>query len=64
MIGQTLIVGSINLVIDRYIRNGYRRRGGHEGEAPPMLEVRQDVIDHENEVRDNAERLQDEHQSY
>ena len=61
---QTLIVGTINVCLDMYIRNGYRRTGGTEGEAPPLLDVRQDVLDHEQEVRTNANRLQDDDQSY
>lgn len=34
---------------------GYRKRGGHVGEDPPLLDVRQDVKEHENEVKGNAE---------
>ena len=28
---QILVIGTINVAIDNYIRNGYRRRGGTEG---------------------------------
>ena len=64
IIAQSLVVGTINILLDMRIRNGYRSRGGHEGESPPLLNVRQDVLDHEAEVRDNADRLQSEDESF
>ena len=64
MFCQIIVVAVINILIDKWLMNRYRNRGGHIGERPPLLEVRQDVIDHENEVRENAHLLQDEEDSY
>ena len=61
---QILVIGSLNLCLDTYFRSKYRRTGGTDGAAPPMLDVRQDVKDHEREVRENADRLQDDERSY
>ena len=44
--------------------NRYKKRGGVEGERPSLLDVRQDVIDHELQVRSNALLLQDDENSY
>ena len=54
MILQTLAIGLLNVLFDYYCRNKYRSRGGTIGEHPPMLEVRQDVLEHENEVRETS----------
>ena len=50
---QTLFIATANFMLDHYFRNRYRKRGGKEGAAPPMLEVNQDVLDHEQEVKAN-----------
>ena len=47
MIAQIIVVTTINFVLDNYFRNKYRKRGGIDGDEPPMLEVRNDVIAHE-----------------
>ena len=64
IIFQILLIGGLNLCLDNYFRSTYKRTGGTDGAAPPMLDVRQDVIDHEREVRENADRLQDDDRSY
>jgi len=61
---QIIIIGAINLCIDKRIMNAYRRRGGHVGADPTMLDVRQDVNDHADEVRRNAHLEQDNEESY
>lgn len=45
-------------------QNKFRVRGGRQGVDPPMLDVRQDVQDHEAEVRQYANLLQDDENSY
>ena len=64
IIAQTLGIAGLNLCLDNYFRSAYRRTGGTDGAPPPMLDVRQDVKDHEREVRENADRLQDDEMSY
>jgi len=39
MICQIIVVTGINFFLDNYFRNKYRKRGGDDGAAPPMLEV-------------------------
>lgn len=51
---QIVFVACLNIFIDYRIRNAHKRRGGEEGALPNLLEVRQDVIDHEQEVRSQA----------
>jgi len=46
------------------LRSKYRIRGGHQGEAPPMLEVHEDVRQHEAQVRANQSLLQGDERSY
>lgn len=48
---QIILVLAITMLIDSCIRSGYKRRGGTDGQLPPHLEVRQDVKDHEEQVR-------------
>ena len=36
--------------------NAYKKRGGKDGEQPPHLEVHQDVLDHEQQVREGRGR--------
>lgn len=54
MIAQFVVFFSLNLVIDTAVMNGYKKRSSHQGEEPPLLDVRQDVIDHENDVKSNS----------
>ena len=42
---------TLNILIDQWKWYGYRKRGGHVGADPPLLDVEQDVRDHENEVK-------------
>ena len=44
---QLVIIGVITIVIDHFIRNSYKKRGGKDGEQPPHLEVHDDVKEHE-----------------
>jgi hypothetical protein len=64
MFYQIVIFACINIFVDSWLMNRYKKRGGRTGERPPLLDVRQDVIDHENEVRENAHLLQDAEDSY
>lgn len=54
MIAQFIVFFSLNLVIDTAVMNGYKKRSSHQGAEPPLLDVRQDVIDHENDVKSNS----------
>ena len=63
IIAQTIVFGTLNILIDTYMNNRYRKRGGQAGAPPPLLERHQDVIDHENEVRGVAQLQQDDDQS-
>ena len=54
MIAQFIFFFSLNLVIDTAVMNGYKKRSSHQGAEPPLLDVRQDVIDHENDVKSNS----------
>lgn len=60
---QIVFVACLNIFIDYRIRNAHKRRGGEEGALPNLLEVRQDVIDHEQEVRSQANLNQDDDDS-
>lgn len=64
ILAQIVVLTVANIMIDRSLRNRYRVRGGADGAAPPMLDVRQDVVDHEREVRENAHLLQSDADSY
>ena len=44
---QIVVMFTLTVLIDHCIRNGYKRRGGTDGQLPPHLEVHQDVKDHE-----------------
>ena len=48
---QILLIFTLTVLIDSCKRNGYKRRGGKQGALPPHLDVRQDVLDHEEQVR-------------
>jgi len=54
ILAQTILIFVLNIFIDRFLQNRHKRRGGRDGEAPPMLDIRQDVLDHADEVRRNA----------
>ena len=54
MIAQFIFFFCLNLVIDTAVMNGYKKRSSHHGAEPPLLDVRQDVIDHENDVKSNS----------
>ena len=58
-----MIVFTLTVLIDSCIRNGYKKRGGKDGELPPLLEVHQDVKDHEEQVR-RAENLMPDDPNY
>lgn len=51
---QIVVIFILTVLIDHCIRTGYKKRGGADGELPPHLEVRQDVKDHEEQVRQAA----------
>ena len=44
---QIIVIFLLTILIDSCIRNGYKKRGGKDGEVPPQLTVHQDVLDHE-----------------
>ena len=48
---QIVLFALINILLDTCLMNRYKKRGGYEGHRPPLLDVRKDVLDHENEVR-------------
>ena len=56
---QIVILFLINLLIDNCIRNSYKKRGGKDAKQPRHLEVHQDVKDHEQQVRDAANKQPD-----
>lgn len=64
MIFQIFMFFMLNVLLDIRSRNAYLRDGGKDGTPSPMLEVRQDVKDHENEVRRNQNLGQDDENSY
>ena len=51
LILQILLYSTINIALDSYLRNRWRKKGGKVGNLPPHLPVNQDVIDHEDEVK-------------
>lgn len=51
---QIIVIAGINLLVDSCIRNGYKKRNANSGADPPMLDRRQDVLDHEQEIRQGA----------
>ena len=48
---QILIIFTITVLIDRCIRNAYKDKEGTDGESPPLLDVHDDVKEHEAHVR-------------
>lgn len=54
MLAEFILFFSLNLIVDTAVMNGYKKRSSHQGAEPPLLDVRQDVKDHENDVKNNS----------
>lgn len=59
MVAQTIFFFLLNVCLDSYIMHGYQRRSSHQGAEPPLLDAHDDVKEHENNVKNNGNRLQD-----
>ena len=54
MMVHITIVLSLVIFIDYIIRNSYKKQGGFVGEEPSILPPKDDVLQHEQEVREKA----------
>jgi len=54
---QTVLYIVIAIFVDHWKQNQYKRVGGRDGEMPPQLPVQQDVITHDQEVREERDNL-------
>ena len=55
LIGQVFLYFWLNIAIDYCLRNRWRKKGGPVGNLLPHLPVKQDVIQHEEEVKEDHE---------
>ena len=64
ILAQAIVFFLLNLAIDHFVMRGFSRRSNHTGAEPPLLDVRQDVKDHEQDVKNSGGRMQDDEQAY
>lgn len=51
MLCQSVLYVAMGIVIDNFIQQKYRKRGGIDGGLPPQLDVHEDVTQHAQEVK-------------
>jgi hypothetical protein len=64
IIAQIIVFYLLNMLIDHFVMRGFSRRSNHTGAEPPLLDVRNDVKEHEQDVKNNSGRMQDDDQSF